>query len=113
MKKEKMSLFCGLCFALCKLRELFHFSLLIFLLAPTIRSAQRIFEKAVCQAGIKKEVSIHSLRHTFATHLLEDGTDIRYIQALLGHSNTRTTERYTRIAKGRVLNIKSPLDSIH
>ena len=78
----------------------------------SIRSAQKIFYKAAHQAGIVKDVSIHSLRHTFATHLLENGTDIRYIQALLGHSSLRTTERYTHIAKGSVLNIQSPLDSI-
>jgi len=78
----------------------------------TIRSAQRIFENAVRGAGITKEISIHGLRHTFATHLLENGTDIRYIQTLLGHSNVRTTERYTHVAKRNVLNIKSPLDSI-
>jgi len=78
----------------------------------SIRSAQKIFEKAVYQANIHKEVSIHSLRHTFATHLLENGTDIRYIQGLLGHSSLRTTERYTHIAKGSILNIISPLDAM-
>ncbi|MDR0463876.1 MAG: site-specific integrase [Treponema sp.] len=78
----------------------------------TIRSAQRIFEKAVQNAGIIKNISIHSLRHTFATHLLENGTDIRYIQDLLGHSSIRTTERYTHVAKRSILKIKSPLDSI-
>jgi len=78
----------------------------------TIRSAQRIFDKAVCVAGITKKISIHGLRHTFATHLLENGTDIRYIQELLGHTNVRTTERYTYVAKRNILKIKSPLDSI-
>ena len=78
----------------------------------SIRSAQKIFEKATHQADIHKEVSIHSLRHTFATHLLENGTDIRYIQNLLGHSSLRTTERYTHIAKGSILNIISPLDAM-
>ena len=77
----------------------------------SIRSAQKIFDKATSRAEITKHVSIHSLRHTFATHLLESGTDIRYIQALLGHSNLRTTERYTHIASGSVLNIQSPLDN--
>ena len=77
-----------------------------------IRSAQKIFDKAVQHAKIQKEVSIHSLRHTFATHLLENGTDIRYIQALLGHSSLRTTERYTHIAQRNILNIQSPLDTI-
>ena len=78
----------------------------------TIRSAQSIFDKAIQRAAIEKKVSIHSLRHTFATHLLESGTDIRYIQTLLGHSSLRTTERYTHIAKRSVLSIQSPLDTI-
>jgi site-specific recombinase XerD len=78
----------------------------------TIRSAQCIFDKAVHRAGIDKKITIHGLRHTFATHLLESGTDIRYIQTLLGHANLRTTERYTHVARRSVLSIKSPLDSI-
>ena len=76
-----------------------------------IRTAQHIFEKAVRNAQITKKVSIHSLRHAFATHLLEDGTDIRYIQSLLGHSCLKTTSRYTHVAKRNILKIKSPLDS--
>jgi site-specific recombinase XerD len=78
----------------------------------TIRTAQRIFDNAVSKAEINKDVSIHNLRHAFATHLLEDGIDIRYIQELLGHTSIRTTERYTHVAKRVVLNITSPLDSI-
>jgi site-specific recombinase XerD len=78
----------------------------------TIRSAQHIFDNAVRRAEIHKKLSIHSLRHTFATHLLESGTDIRYIQSLLGHATLRTTERYTHIARRNVLSIQSPLDSI-
>jgi len=78
----------------------------------TIRSAQHIFDKAVRRAKIAKAISIHSLRHTFATHLLESGTDIRYIQELLGHSTVRTTERYTHVARRNILSIKSPLDNI-
>ena len=78
----------------------------------SIRSAQNIFDKAIRNAGINKKITIHGLRHTFATHLLESGTDIRYIQTLLGHSCLRTTERYTHVAKRSVLNIKSPLDKI-
>ncbi|MCL2067875.1 MAG: tyrosine-type recombinase/integrase [Treponema sp.] len=78
----------------------------------TIRSAQHIFDKAIRRAEIPKKISIHSLRHTFATHLLESGTDIRYIQNLLGHVHLRTTERYTHIARRSVLKIQSPLDTI-
>ena len=78
----------------------------------TIRSAQHIFDKAVRRAQIEKAVSIHSLRHTFATHLLESGTDIRYIQELLGHSSVRTTERYTHVARRNILSIKSPFDTL-
>jgi len=78
----------------------------------SIRSAQLIFDKAVRCAGITKKISIHGLRHSFATHLLENGTDIRFIQELLGHANIRTTERYTHVAKRNILKIKSPLDSI-
>ncbi|MCL2318905.1 MAG: tyrosine-type recombinase/integrase [Treponema sp.] len=78
----------------------------------SIRSAQSIFDHAVQNAQISKNVSIHSLRHTFATHLLEGGTDIRYIQALLGHAALRTTERYAHVARRSVLSIKSPLDTI-
>jgi len=77
----------------------------------SIRSAQQIFDKAVRRAGVMKKATIQCLRHTFATHLLENGTDIRYIQALLGHSSLRTTERYTHVAKRSVLSIKSPLDT--
>jgi len=78
----------------------------------SVRSAQNIFEKAVNRIGINKKITIHGLRHTFATHLLESGTDIRYIQSLLGHTNLHTTERYTHVAKRNILNIQSPLDSI-
>jgi site-specific recombinase XerD len=77
----------------------------------SVRSAQNIFEKALKNAGIQKSVSIHSLRHTFATHLLESGTDIRYIQSLLGHASLRTTERYTHVARRSLLRIQSPLDN--
>jgi integrase/recombinase XerD len=76
------------------------------------RSAQYIFEHALKTAKINKAASFHSLRHSFATHLLEGGTDIRYIQELLGHTSLRTTERYTHVAKRKVLKITSPLDTI-
>ncbi|MDR2717185.1 MAG: tyrosine-type recombinase/integrase [Treponema sp.] len=76
------------------------------------RSAQHIFEDALKESKIVKDASIHSLRHSFATHLLESGTDIRYIQELLGHSSIRTTERYTHVARRKFLAITSPLDTI-
>jgi site-specific recombinase XerD len=78
----------------------------------TIRSAQNIFEKCLQKTSIRKFVSIHSLRHTFATHLLESGIDIKYIQSLLGHTSLRTTERYTHVARRNLLCIQSPLDDI-
>ena len=78
----------------------------------SIRTAQRICELAFKKAGIKKNASIHSLRHSFATHLLESGTDIRYIKELLGHKSIRTTERYTHVARGKINRIVSPLDNI-
>lgn len=77
----------------------------------SIRSAQNIFDKALHNAKIQKDVSIHSLRHTFATHLLENGTNIKYIQELLGHSSIKTTQRYTHVARRSLLRIKSPLDN--
>ncbi|MDR2103776.1 MAG: tyrosine-type recombinase/integrase [Treponema sp.] len=77
----------------------------------SIRSAQSIFDKALVKANIQKPASLHSLRHTFATHLLENGTDIKYIQELLGHASLRTTERYTHIARRDILKIQSPLDA--
>jgi site-specific recombinase XerD len=78
----------------------------------SIRSAQHICESALRDANVVKNASIHSLRHAFATHLLENGTDIRYIQELLGHASIRTTERYTHVARHKALAIRSPLDSL-
>jgi site-specific recombinase XerD len=78
----------------------------------SIRTAQRIFEHAAEKANVQKEASIHSLRHSFATHLLENGTDIRYIKDLLGHTSIRTTERYTHVAHCKIFKIVSPLDNI-
>lgn len=74
------------------------------------RTVQRIIENAAMKAGIQKDISPHTLRHSFATHLLEGGTDIRYIRDLLGHSNISTTLVYTKVSNKNILNIKSPLD---
>lgn len=78
---------------------------------PT-RTVQQIFSQAKHAAGIRKEVGIHSLRHSFATHLLEKGTDIRYIKDILGHFNIRTTERYLHVANRQLVNIISPFDDL-
>ena len=76
----------------------------------TTRQLNRLFHEAADAAGIKKNVTLHALRHSFATHLLERGTDIRVIQALLGHDKLDTTARYTRVATGLIAGIESPLD---
>jgi site-specific recombinase XerD len=76
----------------------------------TTRHLSRLFHEAANGAGIKKSVTLHALRHSFATHLLERGTDIRIIQALRGHEKLDYTARYTRVAAGMIANIKSPLD---
>ena len=76
----------------------------------TTRQLSRLFHEATDAAGIKKAVTLHALRHSFATHLLERGTDIRIIQALLGHDKLDTTARYTRVATGVIASIASPLD---
>ena len=78
----------------------------------SVRSAQMIFKKAITKAGVNKSVGIHSLRHSFATHLLENGTDIRFIQELLGHKDIKTTLLYTDVSDGSIRNIKSPLDRL-
>jgi site-specific recombinase XerD len=76
----------------------------------TTRQLNRLFHEAADAAGIRKGVTLHALRHSFATHLLERGTDIRVIQALLGHDKLDTTARYARVATGMIAGIKSPLD---
>jgi site-specific recombinase XerD len=76
------------------------------------RTVQQIFANAKNKAGIRKEVGVHSLRHSFATHLLDKGTDIKYIKELLGHFNIRTTERCLHVSKQKLVNIISPLDDL-
>ena len=73
------------------------------------RSVEKIFQRALAAVDIKKQATCHSLRHSFATHLLEDGTDIRYIQQLLGHRSLVTTQIYTRVTNKYLSQIKSPL----
>jgi site-specific recombinase XerD len=77
--------------------------------ASSIRS---VIKRSARLAGIKKRVTPHTLRHSFATHLLEDGVDIRYIQELLGHTSPKTTMIYTHVSRKDILNIRSPLDSL-
>ncbi|HXG37195.1 MAG TPA: site-specific tyrosine recombinase/integron integrase [Bacteroidota bacterium] len=74
------------------------------------RTAEEVFKQATTRAGIRKPVSIHSLRHSYATHLLEAGVDIRYIQEILGHSNLKTTEIYTHVSKKQIAKVVNPLD---
>lgn len=80
--------------------------------AISTHALQKIFLEAKRKVGIEKEVSIHSLRHSFATHLLEDGVDICHIQKLLGHKSVSTTCKYLHLTRLSLLNVKSPLDSM-
>ena len=77
-----------------------------------IRTIQKVFEHACVEARIKRNGGIHGLRHSFATHCLEQGTDIRYVQELLGHSNIKTTMIYTHVTANNIASIKSPLEGL-
>lgn len=76
------------------------------------RSLQQVLKQAVSRAGIRRPVTLHWLRHSYATHLLESGTDIRFIQEILGHSSSRTTEIYTHVSNRYISEIKSPFDDL-
>ncbi len=75
----------------------------------TTTSLQKMFRKSLSKTNVKKPATFHSLRHSFATHLMENGVDVRYVQELLGHANIRTTQLYTRVTNPKLKNIKSPL----
>jgi site-specific recombinase XerD len=75
-------------------------------------SVYRVFKDALLKAGIKKDVGVHSLRHSYATHLHENGLDIRYIQVLLGHKSTRTTEIYTHVSRRNLIQVRSPIEDM-
>ena len=76
------------------------------------KSLQSVLKQALQKVGIKKPVTLHWLRHSYATHLLESGTDLRYIQELLGHSSSKTTEIYTHVSTKSIQQIKSPFDDL-
>jgi site-specific recombinase XerD len=78
----------------------------------TPRNVQKIIKRSIKVAGIEKDIHPHSLRHSFGTHLLEDGVDIRKIQVLMGHSNLSTTQIYTHVTTDELKKIKNPLDNL-
>ncbi len=81
-------------------------------IAYSNRSAQKVFTNAKRTAGIIKEITFHCLRHSFATHLLEKGVDVKYIQEILGHFSIKTTMRYLHVRKEALVNVVSPLDDL-
>jgi site-specific recombinase XerD len=78
----------------------------------SVRSVQQVFKDSMRRAGVNKNVGVHSLRHSFATHLLEKGTDVRLIQDLLGHKDIKTTLLYTHVSDYSLKKVKSPLDDL-
>lgn len=79
--------------------------------AYTARSVQRVFKEAMRKAKINKNIGVNGLRHSYATHLIESGADIRFLQELLGHNSIKTTQVYTHVSDVSKTRIKSPLDS--
>ena len=78
----------------------------------SVSSIRQIFNRAKLKAGVNIPVTVHSLRHSFATHLLDAGTNLRYIQKILGHNSSKTTEIYTHVSNTNLVNIESPFDMI-
>lgn len=76
------------------------------------RSVQNVFKRAVQKAGVQKPVSVHTLRHSYATHLLESGVDVRIIQKLLGHASIKTTQIYTQVTNSKIQSVRSPFEDM-